>query len=237
VTKYLLPRTSFSSLVGSGGGINPQVGYDPYAIFSYKFAGLDPTTGDPQGYVNGQISKDYTKLTNPTSINDLFQQGTNRPPYFGNIMNTFSWKGFTLSANVLGRFGFNIRKNTINYYDLFNSWNGNVDFLQRWQKSGDELKTTIPSMTYPANNNRDRFYSLSTATVLKGDFIRLQDINFGYDINSIRLGNYTLKKLTVYIYANNIGIIWKANKEGIDPDAINGYPVPRTLSFGLRTTF
>jgi TonB-linked SusC/RagA family outer membrane protein len=237
VKKYFLIRTNYKGLVGTGGSINPQEGHNPYAIFSYNFAGLDPATGNPQGYINKQISTNYLKLVNPTSITDLVEQGSGRPPYFGNLMNTFSWKGFTLSANILGRFGFYFRKNTINYYNLFNSWQGNADFENRWQQPGDEKTTTVPSMTYPANSNRDRFYQYSTATVLKGDFVRLQDINLGYDFNAVKLGHYTLKKVTVYFYANNIGILWRANKEGIDPDAVSGYPDPRSYSAGIQATF
>ena len=71
----------------------------------------------------------------------------------------------------------------------------------------------------------------------KGDFIRLQDINLSYGFNDVKLRHYTLKNFTVYFYANNIGILWRANKEGIDPDAINGYPDPKSYSLGLRVTF
>ncbi|MGN6398683.1 MAG: SusC/RagA family TonB-linked outer membrane protein [Mucilaginibacter sp.] len=237
VTKYLQPVSSPTQFVGGGGTIAPLVGHDPYALFSYKFVGLDPQTGDPQGLINGQVSKDYSNLTHPSNISDLVQQGTGRPPFFGNLTNSIEWRGFTLSANVLYRFGFNFRKSTINYDDFFNTWAGNVDFEKRWQKPGDEKFTTIPSMTYPSDYNRDAFYRNSTATVLKGDFIRLQDINLSYDFKPSKTGAFIFKKLSAYVYANNLGIIWRANKEHIDPDAQSGMPIPFSLAFGVRGSF
>jgi len=41
----------------------------------------------------------------------------------------------------------------------------------------------------------------------------------------------------LYLYANNLGIIWKANRAGIDPDFISTFPNPRTLAIGIRAGF
>jgi len=64
VTSY---NVKFSDFVmaqsGDGAGssttVFPLTGRPVYSIYSFKWAGLD-ATGDPQGYVNGQVSKDYT---------------------------------------------------------------------------------------------------------------------------------------------------------------------------------
>jgi hypothetical protein len=39
------------------------------------------------------------------------------------------------------------------------------------------------------------------------------------------------------MYANNLGILWKANNKGIDPDYIAGTPNPRTIAAGVRIDF
>jgi hypothetical protein len=36
------------------------------------------------------------------------------------------------------------------------------------------------------------------------------------------------------MYANNLGIIWKANHAGIDPDYISGSIPPRTFAAGIK---
>ncbi len=86
-------------------------------------------------------------------------------------------------------------------------------------------------MTYPANSNRDDFYAYSEANIGKGDIIRLQDIRLQYQW-------LLLKKFPVQIYAaaNNVALLWKANKWGIDPD-FNNMPPARNYSLGLSIHF
>jgi hypothetical protein len=46
-----------------------------------------------------------------------------------------------------------------------------------------------------------------------------------------------IQSVRLYGYANNIGILWKANHQGIDPDYVNSIPNPRTLALGLKMDF
>lgn len=234
VTKYYQVSSNKGSYVGNGYSVVPIEGRDPYAMISFKWAGLDPQTGDPQGYLDGAISKDYTHLVRPSSFDDLDISGTGRTPLYGNFINTFSWKGFSISANIAYRFHYLFRRTTIIYSDLFNLWLGNMDYTKRWQKPGDEAFTTIPSMTYPANSNRDKFYSNSTATLEKGDLIRLKDINISYALHNLKLAGFKLKGLQLYAYLNNIGILWRANKIGVDPEYGTGIPAAFSVSLGCK---
>jgi len=234
VTKYLQTSSNKSAYVGYATNITPISGYDPYALISYRWGGLDPQTGDPMGYVNGVLSKDYTKLTSPTSFDDLVIQGTTRPPYFGNIIQTVSWKGFSFSANISGKFGYYFRRPSLNYSSLFGGWLGNTEYSQRWQKIGDEQFTNVPSMVYPSNQNRDNFYAYSEATVEKGDIIKLQDITFGYT-PVIKNDRKIFRNFSLYLYINNPCILWRANKYGIDPDYGTLMPAAPSFSFGFKT--
>ena len=96
-------------------------------------------------------------------------------------------------------------------------------------------------MIYPIPNiNRDAFYNNSSVLVERGDHIRLQDIAFSYDLEEKYLtGKLPFKSLRLYTYINNIGILWKANKSGLDPDYVNnsGFPLTTTFSLGIKTTF
>lgn len=236
VTRYLNASSIKGSLPGYGYSINPIEGMDPYALISYRSAMLD-SSGNPVGYLSGIRSTNYSAITNTTSWDDLVVNGTTRPPYYGNFLPTFSWKGFSISANISFKFGYYFRKSSLSYYALFNSWAGNIDFEKRWQKPGDENYTTVPSMVYPANSNREQFYQFSEATVEKGDLVRLQDINFTYTAGTIKFKNYRLQATSLYIYANNPGIIWRANKQGIDPDYGTHLPGQSAISFGVKTNF
>lgn len=230
VTKYSPYNNTPSSNVGEGGNILPIVGQNPYNVISYKWDGLNPENGNPQGFLNKQESEDYPSITSQATWNDLVIDGPAIPIYFGAFRNTFSYHHFSLSFNISYKLGYFFRKNTINYTNLFDSWIGNGDFEKRWQKPGDEKHTNVPSMVYPSDYYRDLFYQESDATVEKGDEIRLQDLNISYDLSPKN------KKLNFhfYLYANNLGILWKANKDGLDPDANNGIPIPSSISVGCK---
>ena len=92
---------------------------------------------------------------------------------------------------------------------------GTDDYKNRWQQPGDEAKTNIPSFTYPINSDRDYFYAASSINVLKGDNLRIQYINLSYSPKFSKFK--ALKELQLYINAANLGIIWRANKQGFDP--------------------
>lgn len=227
VDQYLLSTDNKGSYAGFGYSITPIAGKDPYALISYRWGGLDHATGNPAGFVNGNTSMDYGEIVSTPNWNDLVVGGTTRPPFFGNWLNTVAYKAFSLSANISYKFGYVFRKTSINYDALFNSWVGNSDYTKRWQKPGDELHTDVPSMVYPNDYNRDQFYTLSEATVDKGGVVRVQDINL----------SYVYKNWRFTVYGNNIGILWRANKDGIDPDYGTGMPSPFSVSFGVKANF
>ncbi|SHG42305.1 SusC/RagA family TonB-linked outer membrane protein [Pedobacter caeni] len=214
VAKYLFEESNISNYINSGLAPNPIQGKHAYALFSYKFAGLDPATGDPMGYVNGVASKDYATIRSPKSINDLEYHGSAIPVYFGTLINTFSYRNFSVSFNIGYQFGYYFRREALNYASLFNAGKGAGDFSKRWQKPGDEKITNVPSMIYPLNRSREDFYAASSALVEKGDHIRLNDITAGYLLNN--KGKY-FKQIRLYANLSNVGVLWSANKVGIDP--------------------
>lgn len=232
VTKYMNEFSNKAGYINFSYAVNPREGADPYAITSYRFAGLD-SVGDPVGYINGLKSKNYANILNPTNWDDLVASGSSRPTSFGNLINTVSYKGFSLTVNIAYRFGYYFRRNTISYTALFNNGIGHTDFYDRWQKPGDEHITNVPAMTYPANSNRDAFYTNSEATVSKADNIRLQDISLSFQPQRKKAGSL-LDKMQFYCYATNLGIIWRANRLHLDPDYGTAMPAPASVSFGIR---
>ncbi|MFA4869268.1 MAG: SusC/RagA family TonB-linked outer membrane protein [Pedobacter sp.] len=226
----------------------PLVGKPVFGIYSYEWAGLDPLNGDPRGYLNGEISKNYKGIFEETNIDDLEYNGPARPTIFGALNNSLSFKNFTLAINLTYKFGYFFRKPSVDYYDMYNDILGNNmnnDFGRRWQKPGDENITNIPSMANYSNNDngRDRFYNGSSATVAKGDHIRLQDISLGYDFDKSNWKGIPVNHLQLFIYANNLGVLWKANDFGLDPDFVPipsdrfTSPLPRSFSFGVKASF
>lgn len=213
-------------------------GYSLKGVFSYKWAGLDPKTGDPQGFLNGTISKDYTKILNNFSPDSLIYHGSAVPQWFGIWRNDFKYKNMTLSVSLNYKFKYFFRRPTteINYTDIL-SKTQNEDYNKRWQTPGDELHTSVPSIIYPSNDLRSQFYQRSEVLIERGDHIRLQDIRISYQTPS--KDKKFIKDLEVFAYLSNLGILWRANRYGLDPDVshltsfMNGtIPVPFSASIG-----
>jgi TonB-linked SusC/RagA family outer membrane protein len=244
VSDYYLSSLQASKFISTEGvfPITGLKGYPVYSVFAYKWAGLDPQTGDPTGYVDGKESKDYSTITgSDTKISDLKYFGSAIPTVFGSFINTISYKALSLNFSIIYKFGYYFRRSSINYSNLFSNWQGNSDYEKRWQKPGDELVTNIPSLIYPVSSARSNFYAGSEVLVDKGDHIRLQYINLSYDIPVRHTGKLAIKSLQLYANINNVGILWRANKDHIDPDYNYGglYPLvdPTTYALGLRASF
>lgn len=244
VTQYDVVDPYSSNYVGTA-NVYPVINRPVYGIYSYKWAGLDPENGDPRGYLHGEISKEYSVIINNTSLDELKYHGSARPTLFGGIYNNIGFHKFNLGFNIGYKLGYYFRRPTVNYYGMYNigiTQSMNKDFERRWKQSGDETFTDVPSMgVYSSSSFRDAFYRGTSVTVEKGDHIRLQDISFGYLLDRSLWKDMPIKQVQVFIYVNNVGLLWKANDAGLDPDMIPGagnnlaVPAPRTISFGLKT--
>lgn len=218
VTEYRLPTYSVNSYVSKVDG-NPLVGNPVSTIYSYKWAGLDPVTGDPRGYLDGSISKNYSAILNSSNLSSIVYSGPATPTTYGSLLNSLIIGEFSLSFNISYKLGYFFRRESINYSALLGgSSPGHTDYLHRWQKPGDELNTKIPSIQYSFDVNREQFYSNSEILIEKGDHVRLQDLRISYNLPSPLVSKLSLKRFQIYAYATNLGILWRANKYGIDPD-------------------
>jgi hypothetical protein len=110
---------------------------------------------------------------------------------------------------------------------------GHGDYANRWQQPGDETHTHVPSLPTQLNANRDTFYQYSEVLVEKGDHIRLQDFQLGYTWQRQDVQRLPFRSITLNGYANNLGILWKATDQLLDPD----YPTMKSVrSFALGVT-
>lgn len=244
VTKYLLPEDNltFRYVPTYGNGqINGlyREGYDPFSIFTFRFAGLDPETGDPLGYdENGNISKDYFSLVLQSKFKDLEHHGSITPIYYGAFRNTVQWQSFSLSVNILYKFKYKMSRGVgAGQANLFTSRGLTYpEYGNRWQKPGDENKFDVVPSIRPGERDsyRDQFYGSSSARVISGDHIRLEDIRLDYRIPSF---NKVLRSCQVYCSINNLGIIWRANKFGIDPESLYQPPAIKTVTLGFNASF
>ena len=239
ITAYYLLNKEGYNFISDGNRITGLTGKPVNSVLSYKWGGLNPETGNPRGYLDGKISEDYTSITGSgTLVSDLIYSGPGLPTIFGSIGNTLLYKGFSLTARMIFKFGYYFRKPSVNYNTLFSALSSTADFAKRWQKPGDELKTNVPSMIYPLVNSRDEFYNNSQVLVEKGDQVRLQYITLSYKVTNKSLKRTPFKSLRVYVNVNNLGIIWRANKDRLDPDySVFSIPPSKNIAIGTQINF
>lgn len=242
ITNYKIPISNIAAFVANAGAANPVEGNAVNALYAYDFAGLDPATGAPLGTIKGSQSKDYTSIVNSSDVSSMKYQGRIVAPYFGSILNSVQLYNFEFSFNIVCKFGHVFRRPSINYTNtITQNGMGNSDYGKRWQKPGDEKHTTVPAFIYPLQANSDVFYNYSSVLTEKADFIRLQDARISYSLPKFFNTNI-FKQLDVYATGSNLGLLWAANKQKLDPEYLpvtnSFYSKPSKLfSLGVKATF
>lgn len=212
-------------------------GYPAFALFAYRYAGLD-NLGDPQIYLNdGSI----TKSRNVAMKDDMAYMGSAQPLWNGGLTNSFSYKGWRLDVNMIFNFGHVMRRDVGDFFagrligtdallrsqgaysSAINLAQGNINaiFMDRWRQPGDEHLTDVPSYvssTALSNSRRDiNYYSYGDLNVISASYVKMRDITLAYSLPQNILDRLHSKQITLRAQVSNI-MLWKANKFGIDPE-------------------
>ncbi|WP_312329302.1 SusC/RagA family TonB-linked outer membrane protein [Sphingobacterium sp.] len=230
ITNYKAKQSNNFDVV-TGNYINPLEGFPLYALFSFPYVGLD-SEGNPIGRLDGMDSQNYSAMMNSANSANLVYSGSATPTCFGSLLNTFRYRDFDLSFNIIFKAGYKYRRGSVNYTELITNYM-QPEYEYRWQHTGDENWTNVPAMVYPFDSNRESFYKYGTALIEDASAVRLKDIRLAFRKGINRIG---IRELQLFVYANNIGLIWKANKKGQDPDSPL-MPMPRTYSVGINANF
>lgn len=215
--------------------LRPREGYPAYSVFAFRWAGLDPTNGDPRGYEKGNATTQYQDIFNAPA-ESLIYKGSATPTVWGSLRPMISRGNWKLSFTLSGKFGYSFRRHSINYFNPYTTRiAGRNDFSRRW-KPNEPNNTDVPSLKVPSNGDRDFFYGHSEILVEKGDHIRFQDVRIDFDCRSL-FKKSKLKNITAYVYASNLLILWSANKLHLDPDYQYGPPPGKTFTAGFTIDF
>ena len=191
-------------------------------FYSYKFIGLNPTNGGPlfddwedrkSEIANADEYTTYTKV--------LAASGRRDPNVTGSLSNTFTYKQWRLGATLLYNFGAKTRLfrlfNGINGSDYSSESNVSRDLLNRWQKPGDEYKTSIPAIIGQGNpayylysnfwgdnslmwtgaqlgDNAWTMYDYSTARVVSANYVKLSTLSLTYEFSQRQLERLGLER-------------------------------------------
>jgi TonB-linked SusC/RagA family outer membrane protein len=178
-------------------------------------------------------------------LNDVVYIGDSNPNFIGGFGTSMRYKSWDLSVGFHYRLGFDIINGVaIETEGMNNRNNQSKAVLSRWRVQGQNELGMLPRayMNHPANNlGSDRY-------VEKGDFIRLNNLKFGYRLPQRVCSNLGLRSLSIavsarklYTFTNYTGQDPEIGQDASDPFWIGvdraNTPPPKTFTFSLSVGF
>ena len=239
---FYLNRNKLKELYGDGNDdITNSLFLDKSlgAIYGYKNIGI--VQEDDTDYIsaNGAEAGDvkFADLSGDgvISSDDRCILGYDKENFRMSFSNTLQYKNFELYILFTGVFGGNGYGRTTNIYAFRTASDvaGDNNFNHGWWTSENR------SNKYPRVNYTDSRY-----TPLQGyGFVRLQDLSLSYTFRQNWVKKMNINNFKVFVACKNLFTI--SGWDGGDPEVQQtlgsgysyGYPLSRTVSFGLNLTF
>jgi hypothetical protein len=219
-------------------GYRPRKGQSLTGIYGVNYAGLDnkgrPMIYDKDGKV---LTFDDPFLGDLESVKKL---GDTTPKFHGGFTQELSYKNFTLSALMTYKFSHIFKIRTYDQTRIYKCMTHET-LADRWQKEGDELKTDIPKIfdyNEAVKSHAIHYFDYSDRVWQDASHIRLEQVGLKYRFNKSPILSNLVKKLELGAQASNLGLIWSANDENVDPERNQYYNVSETrFTFTLRAQF
>jgi TonB-linked SusC/RagA family outer membrane protein len=184
-----------------------------------KWAGVDPTNGNPLWYINGvdgETTSNYSQAQRAI-------QGSRIAKVYGGAGINMSYKNFSVSAQ--GTFSFGAKmyddwafylQSDGTYSHVYNSYADALDYWTPTNTGADNPKPFYGigargTGTTSANNTSTRF-------LRKADYLRLSNLKIAYTFDKNFLGDIPVNKITMYVMANNLYTYRYDKKLKYDPD-------------------
>ena len=222
------------------GAQRTDVGHPIDAWYMRKWAGVDPQTGDPLWYLNG---KNGATTSSYYSAAKAYQGASPLPTLTGGLSTHIEYRGFFVNASLYFSGGNKIYQdwsfytNNAGYYSYY-IFNGVTELMNAWTKPGD--KTNVPKMVFTGSSNASR---TSTRFLYSGNYARLKDLTFGYNVPKKYLKHIKFDGATVYVRGSNIFTWVKDKNLKYDPEVgADGFtmlttPPVKSVVFGLNLKF
>jgi TonB-linked SusC/RagA family outer membrane protein len=222
-----------------GRGSNRVMEGEPVGIFySYKWLGVDPSTGD---VVYADINHDG-KIT----ADDRTRIGNPHPLFIGGITNTFEYWGFDLSIFLQFSYGNDVFNGSRLFLESLQGGDNQLEAVtRRWQNPGDitDIPRATSDPTKAAENKR-----VSSRFIEDGSYFRVKNLTLGYTFNKGLINKIKLSSLRVYFTTQNLltftrysGLDPEVNYSGDDNTVIGTdfftYPQSRSFNVGMNLKF
>lgn len=205
-----------------------KVGLPLDSHYIVKWAGVDPTTGNPMYYTkDGQLTDQYK------SGDAVADFGTSEPPFIGGFNTKVSYKGFEISAAFSFAHGFKRFNNQTFFQENpnFTQFNLSTNMETIWQKPGD--------ITEIQRLGTEREFS--SKDIEDASFLRFRNLMIAYTLPKGLLQNQKVVE-NVRIYAQGQNLYTWTKFTGFDPEDNNNiaqyeYPSSRFFTVGVDIAF
>lgn len=223
-----------------------EIGQPIASFFGYETDGIFQTQQEVEAHAfqsSGTAAGDirFKDLNNDGVVNedDRTYIGSPHPDIIYGINIGLDFGGFDFSAFIQGVYGNEIFNAAVRYDKT--GGNRPASILERWTGPGTSDSEPRVGTTDPNNNNRasDRF-------VEDGSYLRLKNIQLGYNLPSKLLKKVNVSKLRIYMSGQNL--LTATSYTGYDPEiGTRGpleigidrgfYPSARTVLGGIQVEF
>jgi len=181
--------------------------------------------------------------------NWIYWAGQDTPTTYLGFTNTFTYKGFSLTFKMTGKFGHVVQEpgassSILDGYKLENAkkildegYANQKTYTVMPLFNADNYNVFAANGTY--NSYLNSLHVNSIAYLFKGDHIRLNEVYLGYELpNRLLAKSKLVSGVKIYTQAKNLGVIWALNDRHKDPESRMGTFKPMTtFTFGLNFNF
>lgn len=239
-----LPKTVAANGTFGGNGVKSVIGHPMGAQVGYVADGIFKSQEEidnhavQEGAGLGRIR--WRDINEDGFITEADQKWIYDPtPLFSYGLNMyFQYKGFDLTMFWQGVQGVDVISDLKKETDL---WSGlNIGFLNKGSRvldawSPTNMDSDIPALSRSDLNNEKR---VSTYFIEDGSFLKLRNVQIGYNLPQSALDKMKMARLRIYFSAQNLLTISSKSFTGVDPENPNyGYPIPVNLTFGINVGF
>jgi len=203
----------------------------------YNYAGVDPATGYYSFYNAKGEKGSYLSYTNTLKPSDQTGFVDVAPKWYGSVLNTVSYKSFSLDflVSVMNKIGPNYLAFPYTPAGYINN-NIPADIAEmRWRKPGDEASVMKATQSTKGNLNNTYFRN-STGAFGDASYARLQNLSISYRLPARLTQRAGMAFVSVYVAGQNLLTVSKY--KGLDPENLQrGLPPLRVFTGGVSVRF
>lgn len=216
------------------------------SVYAYRYAGMVkgvPAVLDEKGVSNVTYDADgnLTSYKVVNTVDALTRVGTLIPVWSGSFRQSFSYKGFQLSAMFAFYGGHKMRRDAIDFSGYTQT---NRDIANRWTAADPDSDVPRFQIDYAesvknAAQDLSTYYRFSDLNVVSATSVRMRNLSLSYALPGKYSRLIGLKGIKLTAQANNLWL-WTAAGDDLDPETMSlntgtrSLPTSKSFLFGLN---